>query len=209
MREFLDDEDDLEPRPREKRDTELTLGFGTLLGIFFALVILCGLCFGLGYEVGRGSATPSALLASGTPAKTSKTKKSAPPAETQTAAFEAPQSKQSTTTTPSATSASAALSQPSAPSAKAAAQPSRPAPQTHVQSYPANSFYMVQIAAVSNPEDGEVLVNALKRHGYLASARREDDGRIHVRIGPFGTRDDANHWRQKLLNDGYNASVEQ
>jgi hypothetical protein len=46
MRGFLDD-DDFEPTPQPKRDTELTLGFATLLGIFFGLVILCGLCFGL------------------------------------------------------------------------------------------------------------------------------------------------------------------
>jgi len=31
---------------------------------------------------------------------------------------------------------------------------------------------------------------------------------IHVRIGPFKTRDEADAWRQKLLNDGYNAIVQ-
>ena len=68
MRGFLDD-DDFEPTPQPKRDTELTLGFATLLGIFFGLVILCGLCFGLGYEVGRSSASPPVTLPPGTPAK--------------------------------------------------------------------------------------------------------------------------------------------
>jgi cell division protein FtsN len=29
-----------------------------------------------------------------------------------------------------------------------------------------------------------------------------------VRVGPFGTRDDASKWRMKLLNDGYNAIVQ-
>jgi cell division septation protein DedD len=29
-----------------------------------------------------------------------------------------------------------------------------------------------------------------------------------VRIGPFKTRDEAEIWRQKLLNDGYNAIVQ-
>jgi cell division septation protein DedD len=208
MREFLDEEDGLEPRPRGKRDTELTLGFGTLLGIFFALVILCGLCFGLGYEVGRGSAAPSALLASGSLVKPQKTTKPAsmnradspPPTEAPSGTHEAAQN---------GASPSAPLHQPTAQAARPATQPSHTSQQPHAQTYPANSFYMVRIAAVSNPEDGEVLVNALKRHGYLASARREGDGLIHVRIGPFGTRDDANHWRQKLLNDGYNAIVEQ
>jgi cell division protein FtsN len=29
-----------------------------------------------------------------------------------------------------------------------------------------------------------------------------------VRIGPFTTKDEAETWRQKLLNDGYNAIVQ-
>jgi cell division septation protein DedD len=68
---------------------------------------------------------------------------------------------------------------------------------------------MVQIAAVSEPEDAEVLVNALRKRGYAVSARREaTDHLIHVRIGPFASRDEANRWRQRLLNDGYNAILQ-
>lgn len=68
---------------------------------------------------------------------------------------------------------------------------------------------MVQIAAVTHPEDAEVLVNALRRRGYAVTARREvNDGLIHVRVGPFSNRNDANQWRQKLLNDGYNAILQ-
>ena len=37
-------------------DTEITLGVGQLLGLFFALVILCGLALGTGYWLGRNSA---------------------------------------------------------------------------------------------------------------------------------------------------------
>jgi DedD protein len=68
---------------------------------------------------------------------------------------------------------------------------------------------MVQIAAVSQPEDAEVLVNALRKRGYAVVARREAaDNLIHVRIGPFASRDEANRWRQRLLNDGYNAILQ-
>jgi cell division septation protein DedD len=68
---------------------------------------------------------------------------------------------------------------------------------------------MVQIAAVSNPEDANVLTNALRARGYTVNQRREPvDGMIHVRIGPFGSREEANHWRDKLLGDGYNAQVQ-
>jgi cell division septation protein DedD len=41
-------------------------------------------------------------------------------------------------------------------------------------------------------------------------AHREPlDGLIHVKIGPFKTVAEADTWRQKLMNDGYNAEVQQ
>jgi cell division septation protein DedD len=69
---------------------------------------------------------------------------------------------------------------------------------------------MVQIAAVTHQEDADVLVSALRKRGYVVTARRDPaDALIHVRLGPFNSRDEANRWRQKLLNDGYNAIVQQ
>jgi cell division septation protein DedD len=69
---------------------------------------------------------------------------------------------------------------------------------------------MVQIAAVTHPEDAEVLVGALRKRGYAVSARRDPaDGLLHVQVGPFSSRTDAYAMRQKLLNDGYNAIVQQ
>ena len=41
------------------QDTEITLGTGKMLGLFFGLVGLCGLFFGLGFSLGRGSVQPS------------------------------------------------------------------------------------------------------------------------------------------------------
>jgi cell division septation protein DedD len=68
---------------------------------------------------------------------------------------------------------------------------------------------MVQIATLAHEEDADVLVDALRRRGYAVTAHRDlADGMVHVRIGPFTSRDVANQWRQKLLNDGYNAAVE-
>jgi cell division septation protein DedD len=70
--------------------------------------------------------------------------------------------------------------------------------------------FMVQIAAVSQQEDADVLIGALRKRGYEVAAKREPlDGLIHVRIGPFKVRVEADAWRQKLLNDGYNAIVQQ
>jgi cell division septation protein DedD len=57
-------------------------------------------------------------------------------------------------------------------------------------------------------EDADVLVEALRRRGYAVAAHRDMDAMVHVRVGPFMSRDEANQWRQKLLNDGYNAVVQ-
>src|SRR5437016_12550338 len=44
----------------QTQDTEITLGTGKLLGIFFSLAILCAVFFTLGYMLGRGSAPSGA-----------------------------------------------------------------------------------------------------------------------------------------------------
>jgi cell division septation protein DedD len=68
---------------------------------------------------------------------------------------------------------------------------------------------MVQIAATSHAEEVNVLVSALRMHGYTVTARSDPaDNLIHVRIGPFYSRDDADRWRVKLLADGYNAIIQ-
>ena len=68
---------------------------------------------------------------------------------------------------------------------------------------------MVQIAAVSNEEDADVLMTALRQRGYAIRQRRDPvDNLIHVQVGPFSTENDAIAMRQRLLNDGYNAVIQ-
>lgn len=68
---------------------------------------------------------------------------------------------------------------------------------------------MVQVAAISNVDDARVLVDALRKRGFNVSAMRgSTDNLIHVRIGPFATRSEADAMSRKLLNDGYNAIVQ-
>src|SRR5215831_18721891 len=47
----------------ESQDTEITLGTGKMLGLFFGLVALCAVFFGLGFSLGRKSAQPSLISA--------------------------------------------------------------------------------------------------------------------------------------------------
>jgi len=67
---------------------------------------------------------------------------------------------------------------------------------------------VVQVAAVSHQEDANVLANALKKHGYTVAIRQEQqDKLLHVQVGPFASKKDAEVMRQRLLADGYNAIV--
>jgi DedD protein len=225
----------VEPR----RDTELTLGSGMLLGVFFGLVLICGLAFGLGYALGaRGSKGPvfqSQPPAAGPspqmPANSPQGKPSAaaqppaPPPQQQTPATVQPAVVQGMT--PGSTAAPSTVQtpndggwravqpagqpqvQPAMPGAPGIAQTAQTASATGVQpAMPGHNSLMVQIAAVSNPEDASVLVGALRKRGYSVSATRNPaDNLIHVCIGPFSNLNDANTMRQRLLSDGYNAIV--
>jgi pyruvate/2-oxoglutarate dehydrogenase complex dihydrolipoamide acyltransferase (E2) component len=70
MQEVYEDEEELQPvelrrDAHDTHDTEVTLGPMRLVGIFCGLVLVCGLCFGLGYVVGRhkGQQPPPAAAA--------------------------------------------------------------------------------------------------------------------------------------------------
>ncbi len=66
----------------------------------------------------------------------------------------------------------------------------------------------VQVTAVSHQEDANSVVSALKRRGYAVFTRTNDtDKLIHVQLGPFATKKDAEAMRLRLQGDGYNAIV--
>lgn len=181
------DEDQLPER-------EISLGTTTVLGIFFALALVCALFFGLGYSMGRRStpAAPAVVAATDTPTATTNTTKpsSGNPIATTPAAPE-PQPTPNTVTVPTTNTPP-----PPAPTEKPAATSAVP------------TIYIVQIAAVSHREDAETLIANLKLRGYDVAIREESqDKLLHVQIGPFTTRKDADAMRQHLLADGYNAIV--
>jgi DedD protein len=217
----------------EGRDRELTLGPSTLALLGLGLFAVCGLSFVFGYAMGHRNAesggaasAPSTGIASilqpaKPPSKPSAGQtgaQSPPPA----AAADSPASSESDsaaaatepvrtpvpptpTAAPPATSASpvhAALA------GQTGAAPSVPAAGNVQSALAQPAGIMVQIAAVSHPEDADVLVGALRKRGYAVTAHRDPaDGLLHVQIGPFANRNDAFVMRQKLLNDGYNATV--
>jgi DedD protein len=229
------DEEELNRQDRQ-RDTELTLGTGMLVALGCGLLLLCIVCFWMGYSFGHRPAVPAGVLpptgaqsAIQTPSSTAKPTAHAQAPPPATVALKVPDSQdkgsaQPAGTKPNATvtrdtdrqqltqapASSSAQVKPALAGQSGAAQGAQSASTLHVQ--PALSQvqgWMVQIATVAHVEDAEVLVNALKRRGYAVTVRRDiADTLLHVQTGPFVNRNDANAMRQKLLNDGYNAIVQ-
>lgn len=238
---FDDDEDD------EPKESEFTLGLGSLLGIFFGLVLLCGLFFGFGYTLGHGSSkTPTTHPSAATPESTQAgntgsqltTGGSKPAAQTlpppapaqpdsgQTTPGQTTSGQTANGTTPASsttTSGTTSASQPANPpqqtnSAPPATQPQAvnpgaaqqvfqsAVPRTPSQMASSQHKYMVQVAAVSRPQDASVLVSALRQQGFHAVTRSEPtDHLMHVQVGPFNSLAAANQMRAELMADGYNA----
>jgi cell division protein FtsN len=97
---------------------------------------------------------------------------------------------------------------PTANSPATVATPATAAAPTPAQAQPGSGDTMVQVAAVAHQEDAQVLVNALRQHGYNAVIRSEpQDHLLRVQVGPYATRAQAQEMRQKLISDGYNAIV--
>lgn len=172
-------------------DTEITLGTGKMLALFFGLVILCALFFGMGYSIGKNSVKSTAELLP-SPSASSGRRPSASANKTATPIAPEPDSKAAD---------QQALSDTGVANHAPAASPDQPA-ATPVQ--PGTGYY-VQVAAVSKQEDAEALVESLKSKQYTALiATPSPDKLFHVQVGPFTDIKDAESTRVKLVSDGYN-----
>jgi DedD protein len=196
---------------QQVRDTEITLSTGKLLGIFFALAIVCGVFFTMGYLLGKStSAGGRTEIVASVPSGSTASKPSAgnktPETTTQTCPPGSPNC--APATTPADTS-----SKPPDQSAGQAAGGKTPDQSgsnsggTEVKNG-AGGSYMVQVAAVSKQEDAEILKNALQKKQYpVFIANSAGDPLFHVQVGPFSEKKDADAMRARLAGDGYNAIV--
>ena len=187
------DEEELPP-VEQRRTTELTLSPTILLGLFFVLLMFCGLCFGVGYTMGSRESQKSPVTDQKPGAGTS----------VQVAGSLPKPSAIQKDISPPPAAATAPTPAPAQPAPVLPASTTNPEPGVGTA-----QVVMVQIATVSRQEDADILINALSKHGYTATARRDAaDNKLHVQIGPFSNRNDANAMSKKLLHDGYNAIVQ-
>jgi hypothetical protein len=205
------------------KDHELTLSTAAIFGIFFGLVILCGIFFGFGYSLGSHKSAyslPSESASAATPANFGAFK----PAPGQPVGSRSDAAPATTTYTPRQQPSADEPAPPPTEDAKPApapivraapaAAPSRPiatpaSTPAPVAAPPAAIAYQVQVAAINinHPDDANLLMNALKAKGYAISAHPGPDNFIHLLIGPFNNRLAAEAMRQRLLTDGYTAYI--
>jgi cell division septation protein DedD len=183
-------------------DTEITLDVGKMLALFFGLVALCAVFFGLGFSTGKKASSSAQLESSPTPASSgvspSTLKTTAAPASSSNLTFykavgDSDANSQLTAKDPANPPAT-----PAEPPKPAPPSPATPAPTTAP-----TTGYFVQVAAVSKQEDAEALVDALKKKQYPALIANATDKLFHVQVGPYGDIKDAEATRGKLIGDGY------
>jgi cell division septation protein DedD len=189
------------------QDTEITLGTGKLLVLFFGLVAVCALFFALGYSLGRKSepaVTTASAAALPQPSSSGNKTSGVPAAAAPMTFYKAVEQKQAT---PELTSAAAAKTDPAPPASSTGTSSGAPAPSntadptTTIPTY----GYFVQVAAVSKQEDADALVDALKKKAYPAfvAAQTSTDKLFRVQLGPYSDVKEAETLRAKLVSDGY------
>ena len=186
------------------QDTEITLGTGKLLVLFFGLVAICAVFFALGYTLGKKSDPAVAAGAAALPQTSANaTKPGSAPRSASTPSMTFYKSVEQKEPGPELTPAADSRTQTGASGtttqapAEGAADPTTPVPA---------SVYLVQVAAVSKQDDAEALVEALKKKVYPAfvAPSAATDKLFRVQLGPFADIKDAEAMRGKLVSDGYN-----
>jgi DedD protein len=201
-----------------QKDTEITLGTGHMLAIFFILVLVCAVFFAIGFSLGRRTAlagvvnpvsSPAGISASTVRPSAAKTDASQPQSS-DFSFYKAVGQKNADGALPAQNSKSApdaGSSNAASPTADASAG-AAPKPASDAAAA-AGSGYYVQVAAVSRQEDAEALVEALKKKQYPAftASNTTGDKLFHVQVGPYSEVKDAEAMRTRLISDGYNPIV--
>jgi len=217
------DDDDLAGRGYVDRradpnraDREISLGTPTILGIFFVLALAFAIVFGLGYTMGHKSAPApvSAADAGAGIATTSAPKPNAGSLTAKPVSASIPPADATPATPPQ--TAVVSLNGP-APSSAAVAPADRvivgdklpaPAPQLTTNNQQLPTAFMVQVAAVSSQDVADILLASLQKKGYSVAVHHEpQDKLLHVQIGPFADKKEAEAMRQRVQADGFNAIV--
>jgi len=204
--------------PTAQQDTEITLGTGRMLALFFAFVLVCAVFFAIGFSLGRRTASAGVGRLPGAAAGAS-ADVVRPSAAKNDALQKTPRSGDfSFYKAVGEKNANAALAPPDTkaqPADATAGAPPKPAtdatsaaPASSTTASSTSNSYYVQVAAVTRQEDADALVEALKKKDYPAFANNASvDKYYRVQVGPYADFKDAEAMRARLVSDGYNPIV--
>jgi cell division septation protein DedD len=213
----LFDEDD---REEPGSNADLTLGIGSLLSIFFGIVLICGIFFGFGYSMGRRNArsTATTVPASSLPAQTAATSP-LPPNELSGAPLK-PQSDSAAAFPPDAASPAPDESEsPKPSSSKRPAQDKKSDDESAKAPAPAKTAHVAEPAA-NSPSLSAVPVAhhttpPAKPHAGISEPLAQAPGDspiipghpIMVQIAAISRQEDAEVLAGALRKHGFNPSV--
>lgn len=171
---------------------EMVLESRHLLGVFFAVVLLCALFFTLGFVLGRSQGEEQARTAPA--AKTPAAETSGAPAAEDLTFYDRVEGQ------PTAETTGAGAGQGGAASAV------RPTPATTMPSA-ADPIYL-QVAALSQEEDAKRLSQKLLEMAFPVVIRPPGDDRLYrVQVGPFQTKELADAAEGRLKAQGFRQIV--
>jgi len=206
-----------------EQEREISLSTTTILGIFFALALLCAVFFGFGYSMGRKSAQSAggsgevitrsentgSKPAPGSPLTAGPGRQPAGTSQSASLPLDSPND-QPQDTPQSLTLVKATSAPISDVSAELTPRPASKAASSVpiAAALPLVGSSVVQVAAMSHQEDADVVAVDLKRRGYTVAIRHESQDKLfHVQIGPFGNKKEADSMRRQLQTDGYNNAI--
>jgi DedD protein len=211
-----------------EQEREISLSTTTILGIFFALALLCAVFFGFGYSMGRKSAQPVSSGSSEVPTRSeNNSSKPAPGSPAISSTSSAGRQAAAETPSPIIPLDSPNTAGEDRPQALVPVKAVVPSPRFDVRAevapkpatkpagiipvaaaLPLSGSSVVQVAAMSHQEDADVVAVDLKRRGYTVAIRHEPQDKLfHVQIGPFANKKEADTMRQRLQTDGYNNAI--
>jgi DedD protein len=202
--------------PTAPQDTEITLGTGRMLAIFFSFVLVCAFFFAIGFSLGRKTTMAGAGSLLNAPSMTPATvvRPSAVKNQGAQSASQSPSNDFSFYKAVGEKKADSALTpQDAAANAKTQPAGTTAVPDAPVNAAldgaPASAAYYVQVAAVTRQEDADALVEALKKKQYPAftASNPSVDKFYRVQIGPYADFKDADAMRARLIGDGYSPIV--
>jgi len=190
---------------------ELVLENRQVLTIFFVVVVLCGVFFGLGYIVGKNTMgyIPPAESTGATGGKKSAIAPASGLAEQPAPAAASDSAQKAPETSPAAEEKAPAAPERAAskrePAAETQARPVPTAPAA-ASGMARGESISLQVAALSKKEDAENLLELLKKKGFPATlATSPADRLFRVHIGPFSSTTEAEDMKARLEREGFKA----